>query len=333
MPSAAQLATAAGLVSDDAVRDELGALVLSGHLRHDPRRPGSIWIADPDQNGAANAINLFVASPSEHAEVAGAVATFFLGCHQPGWLQDSPVPLFISDRRLRGIKRPLPAVCDWALDSGGFTELSTHGTWDNGPTAQEYVDRIRRYQRQIGRLRWAAPQDWMCEPFIVAQTGLTVREHQWRTIDNLFDLRTLAPELPIIPVLQGFEVDDYLRCIDLYRAVGVDLTAEPLVGVGSVCRRQHTDEIGRVFTAICEAGVTRLHGFGVKAQGLKRYGHLLTSADSLAWSMQARREAPLSGCDGHINCANCRRYAYPWARQMQALMSSPTANATTEAAA
>lgn len=243
---------------------------------------------------------------------------FFLGTHQPGWLADSPVPLFISDRRLRSIKRLLPAVCDWALDSGGFTELSRYGSWKHGPTPEEYVDRIRRYQQAIGRLQWAAPQDWMCEPWIVAKTGLTVTEHQWRTIDNLFDLRTYGADLPIIPVLQGQTVDDYLHHIDFYRAVGVDLTAEPLVGVGSVCRRQATDQIGEVFAAIRDAGVERLHGFGVKALGLRRYGQLLTSADSMAWSAAARRDPPLKGCSGHINCANCRRYAYAWARQMAA---------------
>jgi hypothetical protein len=243
---------------------------------------------------------------------------FLLGTHQPGWLGDSPLPLFISDRRLRQVKQLRPAVCDWALDSGGFTELSTHGSWDKGPTPEEYVDRIRRYQRTIGRLLWAAPQDWMCEPWIVAKTGLTVLEHQWRTIDNLVGLRLLGPDLPIIPVLQGQIVDDYLRHIDFYRAIGVDLTEEPLVGVGSVCRRQGTDEIGEVFAAIRDAGVERLHGFGVKALGLRRYGQLLTSADSMAWSMQARREPALPGCSGHRNCANCRRYAYSWARQMTA---------------
>jgi hypothetical protein len=250
------------------------------------------------------------------------VIRFFLGAHQPGWLQDAPAPLFISDRRLRDRQRLLPATCDWALDSGGFTELSTHGTWEHGPTPQEYVARIRRYHRGIGRLQWAAPQDWMCEPFITAKTGLSVLEHQRRTVANLITLWDMAPEVPIIPVLQGFEVDDYLRCIELYASAGVDLTVQPLVGVGSVCRRQHSEQIGEVFRAIRDAGVIRLHGFGVKAQGLARYGQLLTSADSMAWSMDARRKPPLPGCAGHINCANCRRYAYPWAARMQAIADS-----------
>jgi hypothetical protein len=32
----------------------------------------------------------------------------------------------------------------------------------------------------------------------------------------------------------------------------------------------------------------------------------------MAWSYTARRQPPLPGCVGHINCANCPRYAYRW---------------------
>jgi hypothetical protein len=43
------------------------------------------------------------------------------------------------------------------LDSGAFTELSSHGRWDHGPTPAQYVGRIRRYHDDIGSLLWAAP--------------------------------------------------------------------------------------------------------------------------------------------------------------------------------
>jgi hypothetical protein len=245
---------------------------------------------------------------------------FLLGTHMPNWLakphldgpESVPVPLFVSDRRLRGYRRLPRAVTAWALDSGGFTELSTHGSWDHGPTPAQYVARIRRYRDEIGSLLWAAPQDWMCEPWITAKTGRTVTEHQQRTVDNLVRLRSLAPDLPIIPVVQGQTPDDYRRCADLYTRAGIDLSREPLVGVGSVCRRQDTAEAGRILTALHTHGVTRLHGFGVKILGLRRYAHLLTSADSMAWSIAARHEPPLPDCHRHANCANCPRYAYRW---------------------
>ena len=47
----------------------------------------------------------------------------------------------------------------------------------------------------------------MCEPFMLAKTGLTVAEHQARTVANYLELRSLAPELPFVPVLQGWSLD------------------------------------------------------------------------------------------------------------------------------
>ena len=46
---------------------------------------------------------------------------------------------------------------------------------------------VRLYRDEVGGLQCAAPQDWMCEPQIVAKTGLSVREHQQRTVENLLD--------------------------------------------------------------------------------------------------------------------------------------------------
>jgi hypothetical protein len=244
--------------------------------------------------------------------------TFYLGTHQPGWLGWLGVPLFVSDRRLRVYKTLPRAAAPWALDSGGFTELSTHGNWAHGPTPAEYVERINKYAKVIGQLQWAAPQDWMCEPFITAKTGLTVQEHQWRTIDNLIDLRALNPQAPVIPVVQGYTVRDYAQHLNFYRAAGFDLDQEPLVGVGSICRRQGENEAGDIFRMLHACGVTRLHGFGLKKRGLAKFGDLLASADSMAWSFDARHAPRMPQCQGgrHKNCANCGHYAMAWRRQI-----------------
>lgn len=244
---------------------------------------------------------------------------FYLGTHRPTWLSDARcvgVPLFVSRRTLQARRLPR-ATTQWALDSGGFTELNLFGRWETSPA--EYVADVRRYRDEIGRLEWAAPQDWMCEPVVLARTGLTIDEHQRRTVDNFLELRALAPELPIIPVLQGWSVTDYWRCQDLYEEAGVDLAAEPTVGVGTVCRRQGTAVAATIMATLATSGL-RLHGFGFKTQGLRICGHHLASADSLAWSYQARRNPPLPGHDrpmdgrrlGHINCANCIDYALMW---------------------
>lgn len=342
---------------------------------------------------------------------------FWLGTHQPHWLADprcAGVDLFVSRSTLKARKTMPAAVTDWALDSGGFSEIQLHGRWTITP--EEYIAEVRRYLA-IGRLQWAAPMDWMCEPQVIAGlverrkskacpaclrahrktadgkpvplrvasldteerplfvcecgyqatgkaprihvarwrawaaeagtvmaasvaeadrlglgavvvfhgTGLSVEEHQRRTVENFLELRRLAPDLPFIPVLQGWSLYDYWRCEEMYRAAGVDLKAETLVGVGTVCRRQGTNEATLIMQSLAAGGL-RLHGFGFKILGLRASADVLASADSLAWSDTARRAPPLPGHDkpgpgrrtGHINCANCIEYALMWRANLMA---------------
>lgn len=237
---------------------------------------------------------------------------FYLGTHRDNWLADlrfADVPLFVSHRRLKD-RRKLPvAVTDWALDSGGFSELTLYDEWRTTP--REYIAAVRRYADGIGRLQWAAPQDWMCEPHMLAKTGKSIAKHQQLTIDNFLELRHQAPDMPFVPVLQGWDLDDYLRHADAYAKAGVDLAEEPVVGLGSVCRRQHTEVVEEIVLRLHGRGITGLHGFGFKVRGLEKAGHMLATADSMAWSYAARRRERLQGCR-HRNCANCAVYALAW---------------------
>lgn len=240
---------------------------------------------------------------------------FFLGTHETSWLKRGGFdnPLFISMNRFDRLKRFPVSVNSWSLDSGGFTELSQHGGWRS--SAKEYAVKVRRVFEEVGMLQWASPQDWMCEPFIVAKTGLSVQEHQKRTVQNFLDLRGLDTGAHIIPVVQGYSVDEYIEHVEMYRREGVDLKSEKLVGVGSVCRRQAEGEAGAILLSLHAAGVRRLHGFGFKVDGIRRFGELLVSADSMAWSFGARMDAPLPGCT-HASCSNCERYAKRWASRI-----------------
>jgi hypothetical protein len=49
----------------------------------------------------------------------------------------------------------------------------------------------------------------------------------------------------------------------------------------------------------------------MKKQGLEASGMFLASADSMAWSFNARRVTPLDGCT-HKTCANCEKFALLW---------------------
>lgn len=242
---------------------------------------------------------------------------FYLGTHQVDWLwrEDfAEVPLFVSFRRLRGRPRLRRALAPWAMDSGGFTELSMHGRWQT--TAAEYVAEVRRIVALTGMPEFIAPQDWMCEEVILEKTGLDVAEHQYRTVMNFLELRRLAPELPFAPVLQGFTHREYLECAEAYIAMGVDLEHEPVIGVGTMCRRQGTQEAEVIMRSLSGLGL-KVHAFGAKTTGLRRYAPVLTSSDSLAWSFNARRHPPLPGCT-HKNCNSCPKWALRWRERLLA---------------
>lgn len=276
-------------------------------------------------------------------------ARLLLGTPEPHWLWDpdprfNDVVFFVSRTRLarRSTRHPR-ALHDFCLDSGGFTELQRYGRWTL--TAEEYVAEVRRYREELGpeRMLWAAPQDYMCEEAVIRggifkgqrfhgtrelrglkpgepEQDLTaaVRIHQRLTVQNAVDLRRLAPDIPFILVLQGNNFEDYKHCARLYRDAGFDLTAEPLVGLGSVCRRENTEEIAEIVDYFYEQGL-RMHGFGVKTGGLGIYGDQLVSADSQAWSYGYRkRKIKLSQCTHRaMTCANCKEGALAWYRRVK----------------
>lgn len=250
---------------------------------------------------------------------------FYLGTHRPEFLSREDdffigkpyfdgVSLFVSAIRLRDRESPWPrSVTGYAIDSGGFSEIAAHGKWTVSP--REYVKEINRWSEEIGEPDWCAPQDWMCEPHMLKKTGRSVRDHQNLTTANYHELRHVGHGINFIPVLQGWTLEDYLRHAEGYERTGVRLAKFPLVGVGSVCRRQNTSEAEEIIRAIARLGI-RIHAFGFKIEGIKRCGDVLESADSMAWSRAARWAArPLPYCSGHKNCANCPIYALKWYRE------------------
>lgn len=212
---------------------------------------------------------------------------FFTGLHQPADAQHFDAS-FISINRLRDRKGPF-AVADWIMDSGAFTEVSTHGRW-RSPVA-DYAAQIKRWSAN-GRLLAAVAQDYMCEPSIIAKTGLSVAEHQRLTIERYDELLACdTGGVYIMPVLQGFAPADYVSHLRQYAE---RLKSGMWVGVGSVCKRNGDPQaIEAVLLAIhAERPDLRLHGFGLKttalSSGLVR--ELLYTADSMAWSFRARKQ-------------------------------------------
>jgi hypothetical protein len=289
-----------------------------------------------------------------------------MGCQDIGWVRRTDRPLFISYSRLRARlrradgtpkkrKRSMPrARGRTAVDSRGFVELLRHGRWRVPPL--EYVLDVAAYNREVGNLDFWIPQDWMCEDFMLEKTGehepggkwpdrgTAIREHQHRTVQSYLTLRALAeehaPELvPLLAVvLQGYTEEEYLECLRMYEEAGVDVRAAPRIAVGSMCKRQNTDEAAVILRKLASMGL-KVHALGYKTAGLPKIcGDLETdpgaawSADSFAWSDIARASWYIHpGChhgmmehrkrlgrEEHGNCANCFTWALWWADDVEA---------------
>jgi hypothetical protein len=210
---------------------------------------------------------------------------FFVGLHQPSDCRHFERS-FVSVNRLRQRKSDFPAR-EWIMDSGAFTEISTHG--DYRSTVAEYAAQIERW-KSVGNMRAAVAQDWMCEPWIIEKTGKSVMEHQRLTVERYDALQPLT-QAYVMPVLQGFQIGDYLRHVESY---GSRLVVGAWVGVGSVCKRNGDPaQIEDILLAIKrERPDLRLHGFGLKTTALASAAvcDMLYSADSMAWSFAARKQ-------------------------------------------
>lgn len=151
----------------------------------------------------------------------------------------------------------------------------------------------------------AKGDDEGCEPEIASDRS-TVRERialtstsLGETLDCLDDWRlegdstTPGP----LPILQGWQPDDYERSLELM----VDVLASrgravpDLIGIGSVCRRPVGGPSGVISVLSCLDRVlpphVRLHLFGVKGAALRSMGALagrVRSVDSMAWDFGAR---------------------------------------------
>lgn len=195
----------------------------------------------------------------------------------------------ISVNRLISRKSWFP-VNDWILDSGAFTRIASG---KGHLSTRKYAKQIKRWSGN-GNLLAAVSQDYMCEPFILSKTGLTVQQHQRATIARYDSLKRLLSDCSVylMPVLQGYKPSEYVEHLRMY---GDRLAHGAWVGVGSVCKRNSDPSaIEAVLIAIhTERPDLRLHGFGLKKTALQSSSivrALLYSADSQASSFRQRKE-------------------------------------------
>jgi hypothetical protein len=244
---------------------------------------------------------------------------FYVGLHQPADAKNFDRAC-ISINRVRGRKKPVE--CEEVLvDSGAFTELNLHGHYRH--SVDEYARELHRLHTEgVVKIIAAVAQDYMCEAFMLAKTGMTIDEHQRLTIERYDELKAALERLfggelpfPILPVLQGYAPEDYARHLEMY---GGRLTQGMWVGVGSVCKRNGApDLIYAVLNSIARLRPDLLlHGFGVKLTALMHAGvrALIATADSMGWSFAARKQG---------RSANDWREAKAFAEQITRILMSP----------
>jgi hypothetical protein len=210
---------------------------------------------------------------------------FFVGMPEPTYAARAG-PAFISVHRLARRRSDFD-VGEWVMDSGAFSTIGKHGGYPDGPA--EYAAQVRRWS-SCGRLLAAVTQDYMCEPWMLRRTGMTVRRHQHLTVERYDAIRRAGTAgVYLMPVLQGYDPEEYARHVAMY---GRRLARGAWVGVGSICKRNgKPEEVEGVLRAVLAARPDlRLHGFGIKLTALRsrEVRRMLWSADSAAWSFSAR---------------------------------------------
>ncbi len=239
----------------------------------------------------------------------------YLGVWQKN-LADAAPQFMFSARKLMDYKNPVSfgKHKSWFMDSGAFSEININGHYTY--SIDKYLKCVELHQPSL-----FFNMDFMCEPFVIQKTNLSIAEHQVLSTINqmkiMDSLKNYNIKGQFAGVIQGWEIDDYLAHIDLLRSNNLIL---PYMGIGSICRRNATEQIIAIIEAVKkELPYTKLHGFGIKTEVLqdKRVHHWLHSGDSMAWSF-AGRYVKVKPCNkkciypNQKNCANCRIYMMKW---------------------
>ena len=206
------------------------------------------------------------------------------------------------------------------LDSGGFVAAVRYRGFEWS---------VGQYMALCAAAPWTrfASMDWYVEPEVAGaheevldRVSGTVRLNR----DCLREARRLGVADRFMPLIQGWEVDDYLRCLDLM----FDLDPFPVVGVGSMCRR-HVEGPTGILQVVHELdkalgdSPVRLHLFGLKSQGMAavRAHPRVASFDSQAYGVAARQNARKAGV--RKTDAFVAREMERWYRRQRALLDAP----------
>jgi len=174
------------------------------------------------------------------------------------------------------------------VDCGGFYN-SLGGNYKTSDI--EYLNYVKSVNADLFALR-----DYTCEKEVCKRLKTTPKEqikktfeHHLRMLEYLNDfyLEYNNKKALAVPVLQGYELEDYLHCLDLYRSNGILST---YIAIGSLCRRNATREITEIIGKIREElpNWTMIHAFGIKLPAIKKIWNICDSIDTGTWDYASR---------------------------------------------
>ncbi len=177
------------------------------------------------------------------------------------------------------------------VDSGGFQFFTRFNEYPYSPGS--YLELIAKDGDIVTHF---ASMDYPCEPELLEKRNATIEQNIRRTVELAVEMDEIINRVypflkeKFVPVIQGWRLDDYMRCIELYEDVGI--TADyNYFGIGSVCRRNSEKEVARIVSAIRKrlGGDVKLHAFGTKISNLRvrKFVHSVYSADTSAWNFEA----------------------------------------------
>lgn len=175
------------------------------------------------------------------------------------------------------------------IDSGGYSFIKGKGDYQTSP--QQYVEYIKRVRPERFALR-----DYPCERDVLDKHDRTVADHQRMTTEahkkllGVIEQRDVRAEW--YPVVQGYEISEYLEHLDELRSEGL---IDNRLAIGSICGRETVEEIEDIITAInAKVPDVKLHGFGVKQPALLQNDTVISkldSADSQAYNIRGMYES------------------------------------------